>query len=211
MNTKIMDWPSKAFYQNKLVASPKIANNRLANLKGVTASDLTQVELVLANTETSIEKKDKKKSLYNEGELYKAIEVIELLITNGVKVEDIAIISPYAIQIKLLKELISQRWNKLEISTIDAFQGSEKEVIILSAVRANTEGKLGFLKNPQRMNVAITRAKKQFILIANAKTLEREKQWASFIQNFNFKILDQNENKRTSRTVKLLATKDQKE
>ena len=127
------------------------------------------------------------------------------------KVEDIAIISPYAIQIKLLKQLISQRWNKLEISTIDAFQGSEKEVIILSAVRANTEGKLGFLKNPQRMNVAITRAKKQFILIANAKTLEKEKQWASFIQNFNFKILDQNENKRTSRTVKLLATKDQKE
>ena len=104
------------------------------------------------------------------------------------KINDIAIISPYAIQTKLLKELTSQRWSQLEISTIDAYQGSEKEVIILSAVRSNKEGRLGFLKDPQRMNVAITRAKKQFILIANAETLGREKQWASFMQNFEYKL-----------------------
>ena len=189
MNAKIMDWPSKTFYQNKLIAAPRIANKQLASLEGVKPSDLTQAELILANTESSTEKKDKGKSLYNEAELAKAVEVIEQLIINGVRTSDIAIISPYAIQTKLLKELTSQRWSQLEISTIDAYQGSEKEVIILSTVRSNKEGRLGFLKDPQRMNVAITRAKKQFILIANAETLGREKQWASFLQSFEFKLI----------------------
>ena len=50
------------------------------------------------------------------------------------------------------------------------------------------------MKDPQKMNVAITRAKKQFILIANAETLGREKQWASFMQNFEFKLINKANN-----------------
>ena len=112
MNAKIMDWPSKTFYQNKLIAAPRIANKQLASLEGVRSSDLTQAKLILADTESSTEKIDKGRSLYNKAELYRAIEIIEQLITNGVKINDIAIISLYAIQTKLLKELTSQRWSQ---------------------------------------------------------------------------------------------------
>ena len=190
MNSKIMEWPSRTFYQSKLIAAPKIADKLLANIEGVKPSELTQVELVLVNTETSIEKRSKDNSLYNEIELNKIIEIIRKLTRNGVKITDIGVISPYALQIKLLKEFTINKWNKLDVSTIDAYQGSEKEVIILSTVRSNKKGKIGFLKDPQRMNVAITRAKKQFILVTNADTLKKEHRWASFLQNFNYRLKD---------------------
>lgn len=64
-----------------------------------------------------------------------------------------------------------RRANDLEINTVDAFQGREKEVILFSMVRSNKSGKIGFLSEERRFNVAITRAKKMLILIGDASTV----------------------------------------
>ncbi len=83
--------------------------------------------------------------------------------------EDIALIAPYSAQVRLLREKVTQPG--LEIDSVDGFQGREKEVVVLSLVRSNTEGDVGFLADVRRMNVALTRARRKLIIIGDSATL----------------------------------------
>lgn len=76
-------------------------------------------------------------------------------------------ISPYSSQVELAKSTLKE----INISTIDSFQGQEAEVVILSLVRSNTDGKIGFLSDYRRMNVALTRAQRKLIVIGDSSTL----------------------------------------
>ena len=104
-------------------------------------------------------------SLQNEEEL---IIVKKLMERESLDVNATALISPYAGQAALAKEQFPKQ---LRISTIDSFQGQEKQIIILSLVRSNDDGEIGFLKDYRRMNVAITRAKEQLFIIGDSATI----------------------------------------
>ena len=104
-------------------------------------------------------------SLQNEGELK---IVSQLLDVEGLSPSDSAFISPYAGQVLLARETLP---SSMRISTIDSFQGQEKNIIILSLVRSNDDCEIGFLKDYRRMNVAITRAKEQLIVIGDSATI----------------------------------------
>ncbi|MEO6638312.1 MAG: AAA domain-containing protein, partial [Ginsengibacter sp.] len=104
-------------------------------------------------------------SLQNEGELTIAQKVVELA---KLDILQTAFISPYSGQVSAAKEILP---NGMRVSTIDSFQGQENEIIILSLVRSNDEGEIGFLKDYRRMNVAITRAKEQLFIIGDSATL----------------------------------------
>jgi senataxin len=69
----------------------------------------------------------------------------------------------------------------LEINTVDAYQGREKDIIIISCVRGSQERTLGFLNDYRRMNVAITRAKHFLWVVGNSRTLKRNEHWDAFI------------------------------
>ena len=103
--------------------------------------------------------------------------------------QEIVFISPYAEQVGFAK----QRLNSIFCSTIDAIQGQEAEIIILSLVRSNEEGKIGFLKDYRRMNVAITRAKKQIHIVGDSSTLGNDdfyEKLLSYIENIsNYKSI----------------------
>jgi predicted DNA helicase len=104
-------------------------------------------------------------SLQNNGEL----GIVEKLMgTEQLDPLKTAFISPYAGQVASAKELLPKQ---LRISTIDSFQGQEKENIILSLVRSNDDGDIGFLKDYRRMNVAITRAKERLFVIGDSATI----------------------------------------
>ena len=104
-------------------------------------------------------------SLQNDGEL----QIIQkLLADETINTANIACITPYAGQVAAAKELFG---NDIRISTIDSFQGQEKHTIILSLVRSNDENEIGFLKDYRRMNVAITRAQEQLIVIGDSATI----------------------------------------
>jgi len=114
-------------------------------------------------------------SLQNEGELR---IVQQLLQTEPFSLLETAFISPYAGQVAAAKELLPA---EMRISTIDSFQGQEKENIIVSLVRSNEDGDIGFLKDYRRMNVAITRAKEQLVVIGDSATIGADSFYHSFL------------------------------
>lgn len=114
-------------------------------------------------------------SLQNNGEL--AI-VRQLLEQENLEWENTALISPYSGQIAAAKELFAE---KLRCSTIDSFQGQEQQVVIVSLVRSNEDGEIGFLKDYRRMNVAITRAKEQLFVIGDSATVGNDPFFNAFL------------------------------
>jgi superfamily I DNA and/or RNA helicase len=114
-------------------------------------------------------------SLQNEGELRIVQKIIE---PGSINLTTTAIISPYSGQVSAAKEMLSK---ELRISTIDSFQGQEMETIIVSLVRSNNDNDIGFLKDYRRMNVAITRAKEQLIVIGDSATIGGDPFYNAFL------------------------------
>ena len=92
---------------------------------------------------------------------------------------DVGVISPYRAQVQHLRRLIAKSGDLkpfrhlISVNTVDGFQGQERDIIIISLVRANEEGQIGFLKDLRRMNVAITRARMKLIILGDSGTLTR--------------------------------------
>ncbi len=114
-------------------------------------------------------------SLQNEGELQLVLKLLE---TAGLNPAKTAFISPYSGQVAAAKELLPKQ---LRVSTIDSFQGQEQETVILSLVRSNDEGEIGFLKDYRRMNVAITRAQEQLFVIGDSATIGADAFYNAFL------------------------------
>jgi ATP-dependent RNA/DNA helicase IGHMBP2 len=114
-------------------------------------------------------------SLQNNGEIQ---IVLKLLETEKLDSLLTAFISPYAGQVAMAKDMLPAG---MRISTIDSFQGQEKENIILSLVRSNDDGDIGFLKDYRRMNVAITRAKEKLFVIGDSATIAADKFYDAFL------------------------------
>ncbi|MDE5814487.1 MAG: C-terminal helicase domain-containing protein, partial [Muribaculaceae bacterium] len=92
---------------------------------------------------------------------------------------DVGLISPYLAQVQYLRGLIKRTpffkpfRHLISVNTVDGFQGQERDVIIISLVRSNDEGNIGFLRDLRRMNVAMTRARMKLIIIGSVATLTR--------------------------------------
>ena len=91
------------------------------------------------------------------------------LVDAGVAARDIAVISPYGAQVRLLREQLDVPG--LEIDSVDGFQGREKEAVVISLVRSNSKGEIGFLADIRRMNVAMTRARRKLLMVGDSATL----------------------------------------
>jgi predicted DNA helicase len=114
-------------------------------------------------------------SLQNTGELKIVRQLLDGLANN---LQAIALISPYSGQATAAKELLPAG---IRVSTIDSFQGQEKENVIVSLVRSNADGEIGFLKDYRRMNVAITRAKEQLIVVGDSATVGNDPFYSAFL------------------------------
>lgn len=104
--------------------------------------------------------------------------LVKELLGLGLDPSQVGVIAPYDDQVKLLKGILP---GGIEARTVDGFQGKEKEVIILSLVRSNPMGKIGFLNDRRRLNVAITRARRKLIVVGDAATLSRDRVYEDFV------------------------------
>jgi ATP-dependent RNA/DNA helicase IGHMBP2 len=107
---------------------------------------------------------------------------VRRLLSRGVAPADIAVIAAYDAQVRRLRALLAaERAAGLEVATVDAFQGREKEAVLVDLVRSNDRGDLGFLADVRRMNVALTRARRFLLVLADSATLGDHPYYAAFI------------------------------
>jgi ATP-dependent RNA/DNA helicase IGHMBP2 len=172
MHEQIMQYSSQSFYQGSLVAHESVRNRQLTDLIAPPHADilrgsLTFVDTAGADWEEQPEPDGESRCNPQEGKWI--LSQLEELCRAGVDPEGIAVIAPYAAQVRLLRNSSPHR--AIEIDTVDGFQGREKEVILISMVRSNKELEIGFLADTRRMNVALTRARSKLMLIGDSATL----------------------------------------
>uniref|UniRef100_A0A671W8K9 DNA-binding protein SMUBP-2 n=1 Tax=Sparus aurata TaxID=8175 RepID=A0A671W8K9_SPAAU len=175
MNSAIMEWASKEMYQGRLTAHSSVETHLLKDLPGVGCVEETSTPLLLIDTAgcglSEMEVTDEQ-SKGNKGE----VDIVELhikaLTEAGLKAKDIAVIAPYNLQVDLLRQKLSARHPDLEIKSVDGFQGREKEAVVLSLVRSNRKGEVGFLAEDRRINVAVTRARRHIAVVCDTQTVQ---------------------------------------
>lgn len=180
----IMQFSNREFYQGKLQSDPSV------RYRGILDWD-TALEWIDTSEENSEALLDAFQEQQNglsrinpkEAELTVRIlkQYLEKIGCNRILHEqiDVGLISPYRGQVRLLRQLIKQdKFFKplrslISVNTVDGFQGQERDVIVISMVRSNEEGQVGFLRDLRRMNVAITRARMKLLIIGDSSTLCR--------------------------------------
>ena len=110
------------------------------------------------------------------------VRLVRELTDAGVRTDQIAIIAPYAAQVRLLRGRLDTP--DLEIDTVDGFQGREKEVVLITMVRSNDRGEIGFLSDTRRTNVALTRAKRKLIVVGDSATLGTNDFYGKMLEYF---------------------------
>lgn len=183
MNDAIASWASKEMYSGLLKSSSTVASHLLVDSPFVKPTWITQCPLLLLDTRMPYgslsvgceEHLDPAGtgSFYNEGEADIVVQHVSSLIFSGVRPTAIAVQSPYVAQVQLLRERLDElpEADGVEIATIDSFQGREADAVIISMVRSNTLGAVGFLGDSRRTNVAITRARKHVAVVCDSSTI----------------------------------------
>ncbi len=179
MNDEIMRFSSEWFYGGMLQSAPEV------KYRGILDFD-TPIEWV--NTEgmdCNEEFVGESYGRINKPEAELSISQLKSYITRIGKERfldehiDVGVISPYKAQVQYLRQLIKRDTffkpfrPLITVNTVDGFQGQERDVILISLVRANEDGQIGFLNDLRRMNVAITRARMKLIILGDASTLTR--------------------------------------
>lgn len=174
MNKVIMQWSSQEMYDGALEAHESIALQNLGDIEGFKTGITFPVLLFIDTAGCGMEerKEDNGDSLNNIEEANTVMNYVQQLQAAGISLSNIGVITPYSAQVTLLRSMKPKiSGAELEISTVDGFQGREKEVIIISMVRSNSHHDVGFLSDSRRMNVAVTRAKKHCVLIGDSETI----------------------------------------
>ncbi|XP_041053108.1 DNA-binding protein SMUBP-2 [Carcharodon carcharias] len=174
MHDTIMQWASKQMYYGRLTAHEMVAEHLLKDLPGVASTEETKIPLLLIDTSgcglLELDEEDEQ-SKGNKGEVQIVTMHIQALTEAGVHPKDIAVIAPYNLQVQLLRKELFNKYPELEIKSVDGFQGREKEAVVLSLVRSNRTGEVGFLAEDRRINVAVTRARRHLTVVCDTRTV----------------------------------------
>jgi ATP-dependent RNA/DNA helicase IGHMBP2 len=176
MNARIMAFPSEALYAGALRAHPDAAG------RAIDGAPLEVVDTAGCGFEE--ETPEGSDSRHNPGEAELAAAEVERILALGVAPADVAVISPYDAQVQRLRQLLAARIDEgLEVDTVDGFQGREKEAVVVSLVRSNGTGEVGFLADVRRMNVAITRARAKLVVVGDGATVASHPFYERFLRH----------------------------
>ena len=187
MNEEIMRFSSDWFYGNQVESAPEVKFRSILDLDiPMTWIDTSQFELPedsgISFKETFV---GESFGRINKAEAELTLLVLEQYfekIGKGRILDerlDVGVISPYRAQVQYLRRLVKEKEffkpyrHLISVNTVDGFQGQERDIILISLVRANDEGQIGFLRDLRRMNVAITRARMKLIILGDASTMTR--------------------------------------
>ncbi|KAM0790209.1 hypothetical protein ACM66B_005523 [Microbotryomycetes sp. NB124-2] len=192
---KICAFPSQALYEGKLVSHSSVAARSLRDLPSVDQHDEDLAESLVFYDTAGLGMLEREgedggslsdsKSNENEAEICR--QCVEHLVERGqVPPNAISLVSPYNAQVAILAKSIKARWPDIEVGSIDGLQGRENDVVIISLVRSNERGEVGFLAEKRRLNVAMTRPRRQLIVVGDSSTVSKGsaylKQWMDFLE-----------------------------
>ena len=188
MHELIQVWSSHNLYDNKLKASPRVATRLLTDLPGVRSTPQTQPTLLLIDTARYDLKETKNvntSSYSNPGEADLVVCHARSLVSAGLQAEDIGVITPYKQQVKLISDKMRAAGLMVEVNSVDGYQGREKEAILLSLVRSNHRRQVGFVGDQRRLNVAVTRARRQLFVVCDTTTVCQNKNIRSLVKHLD--------------------------
>ncbi len=177
MNDDIMRFSSDYFYNGELESAPQI------KYRGILDYDIPMMWVDTAGMDCKEEFVGESFGRINKQEAELTLTTLEEYFNKVGKERileeriDVGIISPYRAQVQYLRRLIKKKeyfkpYRKhISVNTVDGFQGQERDIILISLVRANNDGQIGFLRDLRRMNVAITRARMKLIILGDSETM----------------------------------------
>ena len=178
MNEEIMRFSSDWFYGNLVESAPEVKYRSILDLD-------VPMEWVEVGDGFEVGGRFLGSSLLNKPEAELTLQTLQEYFERIGKTRilnerlDVGVISPYRAQVQYLRsQLKKKEWFKpfrhlITVNTVDGFQGQERDIIVISLVRSNDEGQIGFLRDLRRMNVAITRARMKLIIIGDVQTMTR--------------------------------------
>ena len=183
MNEKIMKFSSDWFYHGEVESAPQTRNRGILDLdepiewrdSKVDDEEGDSGESFVGESFGRINKAEAQLTLNTLEDYFKKIGKQRILDEHI----DVGVISPYRAQVQYLRRLIRKRESfkpyrhSISVNTVDGFQGQERDIILISLVRSNEQGQIGFLNDLRRMNVAITRARMKLIILGDKATLCR--------------------------------------
>ncbi|MCA8920653.1 MAG: AAA family ATPase, partial [Planctomycetes bacterium] len=184
MPRELLGFPSAQHYGGRLEADPSVAERRLSDL-GVLPDPLRPEPWCFLDTagkgwdETRL---GDDPSLCNPEQAARVAAEVERLLARGLPASEVGVICAYSAQVRLLRERLA-RWvsEGLEISSVDGFQGREKEAVVVDLVRSNPEARVGFLQDTRRTNVALTRARRFLLVVGDSATLAPHPYYAALL------------------------------
>jgi superfamily I DNA and/or RNA helicase len=181
MHEGIMAFPSARMYEGQLRAHSSAAARTLRDVLAADAEVDAPPVLFLDTAGTGFEesKAPGTESLRNEGEADLVVARARELLGAGLDPQELAVITPYEAQASLLRERLADV-PAVEVDTVDAFQGREKDAVLVSLVRSNPKQQVGFLEDVRRMNVALTRPRRHLFVVGDSATLSAHAFYAEF-------------------------------
>lgn len=179
MHEDIMRFSSQWFYHNELESAPEVSGRGILRLDTpIVWFDTSECDFTENTREETMSRVNRQEAELLVEQLRSYIQKIskERVLEENI---DFGLISPYKAQVQYIRKLIKQDAffkplrRLITVHTVDGFQGQERDVILISLVRTNEDGKIGFLNDLRRMNVAITRARMKLMILGDASTLTR--------------------------------------
>jgi predicted DNA helicase len=184
MHEVLMRFPSTEAYGGALRAHPSVAGHTLGE-KLRAGAELDAPPLLFLDTAGKGFEESTAPgtaSLRNEGEAELVVKRARGLLAAGLEPRELAVITPYRAQALLIREQLADVQD-VEVDTVDAFQGREKDAVLVSLVRSNSEQSLGFLEDLRRINVAITRARRHLFVVGDTATLSSHAYYARLVEH----------------------------
>ena len=179
MNEDIMRFSSDWFYGNQVESAPEVKNRSILDLDvpmtWIDTGEFDGKEEFVGESFGRVNKEEAELTLLTLQQYFEKIGK-ERILEERI---DVGVISPYRAQVQYLRRLLKKREffkpyrHLISVNTVDGFQGQERDVILISLVRSNDEGQIGFLRDLRRMNVAITRARMKLIILGDRQTMTR--------------------------------------
>ena len=196
MHPILSEFPSNMFYEGSLQNGVTESDRQLRHMPGYTGKDefpwpIKSKPMFFWSVAGMEESSASGTSYLNRTEASYVEKIVTHLLKMGVESSQIGVITPYDGQKKYVQEhmrrsgsLAASVYEAIEVNSVDAFQGREKEIMLVSCVRSSESQGIGFLSDPRRLNVALTRARVGLVLLGNPRVLSKNPLWAALLLHF---------------------------